>query len=115
MKLSPTEVRTVSYLLGSYLHMSNRQRWRVPPSVAALADRLTTVSSTRHETGCGATALEASEGVKNCVGTRLVAQQLGWTERKVQRHAEELGGVLVGSRWVFNADRIAAIAEQENQ
>lgn len=114
VKLNASEVHTVRYLLGSFLHLSSRQQWRIPPSVAALADRLTAVSPTRHETSCAATRPEESEPMKNCIGTRLTALQLRWSERKVQRHAKELGGILVGSRWVFNADTIAAIAEQED-
>lgn len=105
----------MTYLLGSYLHLSNRQSWRVPPSVTALADRLATMSPTRHEISGAATEPAESKPMSNYVGSRLAAKKLKWSERKVQRHAAELGGVLVGSRWVFNADTINAIAEQEDQ
>lgn len=114
MKLNQAEVRTVHYLLGTYLHMASRQRWRVLPSVAALADRINGVSSWRHETGCAGTNPPGSEGMEY-VGTRIAAQRLGWSMKKVARNAERLGGRLIGGRWLFPADTIAAIAEQENQ
>lgn len=40
------------------------------------------------------------------LSARQVSTRLGWCVRRVQRRAPELGGELIGGRWMFNAESI---------
>lgn len=54
-------------------------------------------SPTRHQNEGGPAQSET------WIGTRLACQVLGWGSRRVQRHAADLDGQLVGGRLVFPA------------
>lgn len=43
---------------------------------------------------------------ENLLSARQVSERIGWNVRRVQRHAPELGGDLVDSRWMFSAAAI---------
>ncbi len=116
MKLSSGEIR-IAYWLASERLRSGRHS---PSSVAALAERLErtirygeALSPTRHggsEFDSGTPRL--SHGSQGFVGSRVVCEALGRSPRWVQRHADELGGRLVGGRYVFNAAAVRVYAAQ---
>ncbi len=111
MKLSPTEVRACLYAVAQYRRAAALGGRRVPPSVGALADRLDReirlgVSPARHQIDSGAGQLEPENVNVELIGTRLAAQLLGWTARRVQRHQADLGGRIIGGRLVFNASTV---------
>jgi hypothetical protein len=49
------------------------------------------------------------------IGTRLAAQILGWSQRRVQRHRADLDGQLRGDRLVFPARAVRGYAEALQQ
>jgi hypothetical protein len=57
-------------------------------------------------------ALEESDVCITRIGTALAAQLLGWSTRRVQRHADVLGGQMIGGRLVFRERDIANYSER---
>lgn len=116
MNLSPTEVRACVFAVAQFRRAAAMAGRRVPPSVAALADRLDHelrfgVSPARQECDCAAGQLESTgEHAMEWIGTRMAAGILGWELRRVQRHAADLDGQLVGARWVFPRRSVDAYA-----
>lgn len=107
-------------LRAAYFCVAHVVRWRPesPPSLRRLLDKLdtairTTTSPPRHETRSYRIGLEVND--MELIGSRLAAQILGWHPRRVRRHAEQLGGLLVGDRLMFNADTINAHAADQHQ
>jgi hypothetical protein len=90
-------------------------RRHIPPSVLALADRLDTeirlgLSPTRQENDSATRQLEPENVNVELIGTRLAAELLGWTERRVQRHQADLDGRMIGGRLVFRANVVREYA-----
>ena len=112
MKLNPAEMRTVVYLARRYRN-SGEPMW---PPVTALSKRLETAvlqgdaSPWRQPPRHDQPHLERVE----FIGTRLAAKLLGWSERRVQRHAADLDGRRVGDRLVYPAHRVAEYADHLN-
>lgn len=110
MKLNPNEIRAAYYAVATCRRaLANKA---VPPSVKALAARLEIVvrtgeaaSRSRQPNACGAEELEP-EATMEFVGTRLAARLLGWSPRRVQRHAADLDGRMIGNQWAFPARSI---------
>jgi hypothetical protein len=66
------------------------------------------LSSTRRETDCDTD--EDGQSVHEWLISREVATMLQISPRQVQRLAGELGGRLIGGRWVFNRSAVEAHA-----
>ena len=100
MKLTPTEIRAAVFLARRH----RRAGGAVPPSVAALSERLESAvrqgeaSPWRQSQSI---VLSHSNRGEELIGTRLAAAILGWGVRRVQRHAADLDGRRVGDRLVF--------------
>jgi len=99
MKLTPTEIRAAVFLARRH----RRAGGAVPPSVAALSERLE--SAVRQgEASPWRQSQPVTPPQSTCVeiiGSRLAAAILGWGVRRVQRHAADLDGHHVGDRLVF--------------
>lgn len=101
LRLDDGEVWAANYGLSEFLrhrHLAGKPK---PPAVLLLRDRLNShvrLSSTRHENGCAATDRQGSEV---WIGATAAAAMLGRGPRYVQRHAEQIGGQLIGGRYVF--------------
>ena len=111
MNLSPTEVRACVFAVAQFRRAAVMGGRRVPPSVAALADRLDRelrfgMSPARQESDCATTQLNVENMNVELIGTRLAAELLGWTERRVQRHQADLDGRMIGGRLVFRASAV---------
>ncbi len=88
MNLSPLETRAVYYVLEVYREAG--QPWT--NSVAALHRAVThAIRGLSQERQCSVVAQEDSTHVQY-VGSRIAAQILGWSVRRVQRHAADLDG-----------------------
>lgn len=104
MKLDGWEIGTAYHYLSEY----RRRGLPTRSSFTALYERLHRVvtvgevSPTRQENRTDSSALEHVE----LIGTRLAAEILGWSVRRVQRHAADLDAVTVGTRLVFHADTV---------
>ena len=115
MKLTPTEVRACVFAVAQFRRAAVMGGGRVPPSVAALADRLDHelrfgLSPTRQENDSATRQLEPENLNVELIGTRLAAELLGWTERRVQRHQADLDGRMIGGRLVFRANAVREYA-----
>ena len=75
-------------------------------------------TSTTIEKLCGAIAkmsqprqsepdhLPQSKHADELLSARQVSARIGWDRRRVQRHAELLGGELIDGRWMFSATAV---------
>lgn len=105
MKLTPYEIRATVYVLRLFQQTATQ----VPPSVAALAERLETAvrqgdaSPWRQSEQPSPTE---SEHDVELISTAEAAHILGWTMRRVQRHAADLDGRRLGDRLAYPADRV---------
>ena len=101
MRLTGWEIGAIYYHLGKW----RRAGLPLSPSFTALYERFDRVvrfgelSPTRQESVCA----PADSGHVELIGSRLAADILGWTERRVQRHAADLDGIKIGNRLVFPA------------
>jgi hypothetical protein len=114
MKLSPVETRAAMYAVAQFRRAAVMGGRRVPPSVAALADRLDRelrfgLSPTRQENDSATRQLEPERPVE-LIGTKQAAEVLDWIPRRVQRHRADLDGRKVGGRLVFNASVVQEYA-----
>jgi hypothetical protein len=116
VKLTPVETRAAMYAVAQYRRAAVMGGRRVPPSVAALADRLDREirlgASPRRQQSDSATPQLEQENVVELIGTKLAAQLLGWTVRRVQRHRADLDGRIVGGRLVFRANVVRQYAQE---
>jgi hypothetical protein len=114
VKLNPTEVRACLYAVSQFRRAAVMGGRRVPPSVAALADRLDRelrlgMSPTRQENDSATRQLEP-ERPAELIGTTQAAKLLDWIPRRVQRHQADFDGRKVGGRLVFNASVVREYA-----
>lgn len=70
------------------------------------------VSSTRHESACSAEQSDYDDD--DPIGTLDAARLLGWSMRRVQRHAGDLDGHAVGGRLVFQRTTVIEYREAMN-
>ena len=105
MNLDRDEIRAAYFAVSAYRRAHALAGRPVPHRMHQLYARLDTayrtpMSSTRHENDSGI-------GQSNVwIGTRTAAQMLGWHPRRIQRHAADLDGQLIGGRLVFPAASI---------
>jgi hypothetical protein len=117
VKLTPTEVRACLYAVAQFRRAAVMGGRRVPPSVAALADRLDRelrfgASPARHQSDSGPGQLEPERtDADQLIGTWQAAKLLGWTVRRVQRHRADLEGRLIGGRLVFRTNVVREYAQ----
>jgi len=99
MKLTAGEIRAAVYVLRSHRESAAH----IYPSVAALSDRLESAvlhgeaspwRQSQHRDPADLSRVEF-------IGSRIAAGILGWTVRRVQRHAADLGGRRIGDRLVY--------------
>jgi hypothetical protein len=110
MNLDDDEIKAAYYGLCGFVRQRVLAGRPVPPEVLRVRHRFDAhvrLSSTRHETGCGANPPTQSEV---WIGAAATASALGKSGtaglRWVQRHAEQLGGQLIGGRYVFRESQI---------
>lgn len=97
--------------LFAVIELHERQRRKEAPRRASwtremiekLVAAITEVSQPRQAT---LSAPSCSEHADLLLSARQVSARLGWSLRRVQRHAAELGGRLVDGRLVFSVDAI---------
>lgn len=111
IELDHGELRATIHALAALRRARALAGQPVPHSVISALQHLETVhrcavSPRRQENGA---ALGESGA---WIGTVLAAKILGWHPRKVQRHAADLDGVLVGGRLVFPARTVRYYAKQ---
>ncbi len=113
MKLSPTEVRAAVYLARRYRQAGHV----VPPSVAALAERLeTAVRQGEASPWRQSPPPEVPQSTHaDFIGTKLAAATLGWSVRRVQRRATDLDGCRVGGRLVFPRSAVEAFKREQSR
>jgi hypothetical protein len=116
MKLTANDLRTTYWIVARWRRAEIMAGRPIERPVAALMERLDreirwAVSPSRHEIDSAAGELKAEHTVE-LIGTKLAAQILGWSERKVQRHRSDLGGRCVVGRLVFNAKTVRHYKEQ---
>lgn len=113
MNLDDAEVQAAYYGLSAFLrHLHIAQR-SAPPEVMHLRQRLDAhvrLSSTRHENGCDATEQPQSEV---WIGATATAAMLNRGPRWVQRHAQQIGGQLIGGRFVFRESDVIDYMERQ--
>lgn len=100
MNFTDEQVKAVRIAVEWYVHDSNVAHRRIYPALGPVRDLINQtyeMSLSRHETGGGTDHPEHSRWI----GTTRVVQILGWSERKVQRLKERLGGEKVGGRLIF--------------
>lgn len=112
--LRAVEVRAAVYALAE---LDRGRRFRglgVPRECAMLLRRLNTpLTASRSRQPSGGQNVESSLARNEIrVGTRWVADRLGWSTRRVQRHAAELGGERVGTGYVFAQNAIEEYAQE---
>jgi hypothetical protein len=61
----------------------------------------------QHVAGNASSGTQSQDAV---IGTRQAAQMLNMAPRQVRRHAQELGGMLIGDRWLFSRQNVADYA-----
>lgn len=108
MRLSSDEIRAAYFAIAAFDRGRALAGRPVPPAVRALRDRLDLVvrcpmSHMRQENHCDRGELKAE-----WIGTALAAQVLNWHPRRVQRHAADLDGQLVGGRLMFPTRAVEA-------
>lgn len=101
MRLTDDEnlIRGAYYCCAEVLRNRRLSGQPVPawlPTLYARLDAEVRVSRARHEIGCQLRELE-----DEWIGTAEAAAILGWSQRRVQRRATDLGGQVVSGRWLF--------------
>jgi hypothetical protein len=84
----------------------------IPAEVRRLYDRLTAemqpgLSRSGQEKDCGGQQLSAG----GWMSAAEAASLLGWSKRRVQRHATDLDGEIIGGRWLFRQSTVIEYAE----
>jgi hypothetical protein len=116
VKLTANDLRTTYWIVARWRRSEILAGRRIEAPVAALMERLDreirwAVSPSRQSDHQAAGELNAENTVE-LIGTKLAAEILGWSVRKVQRHRADLGGRCVGGRLVFRANAVRAYREQ---
>lgn len=112
MNLDDNEVQAAYYGLSGFVRQRSIAGRPVPPEVLSIRQRLDAhvrLSRARHETSCDTTDAARSEV---WIGAAQTASMLHRGLRYVQRHANQIGGQLVGGRLLFReSDVIDYITE----
>lgn len=110
MILSGADVRAAYWCAAQVIRGRELHSHQVPPPVRALFDRLDAevrMSRARHESD----SRTAQLGSDQLIGVNEAADILGWTKRKVQRHATDLDGKRVAGQWVFSRSAVIEYLE----
>lgn len=117
VELDTSEAQAIVQLLDGLIRERAAQGGPTTHGMIALWRRLDnaiTVSSRRQSE-----ALRLKESGVSIVGTRWVAEHLGWTQRRVQRRYRDLHGQLVGDRLQFDERTVReyakALQDRENR
>jgi hypothetical protein len=113
MRLDSGEVQAAYYAVSGFIRERCVGGRAVPGEVERLFRRLdhtVRMSRARHESGCTADDAPPSD-VDAWIGTRDVAQMLGWKVRRVQRHALQLGGQMSSGRLLFRESAVIEYSE----
>lgn len=116
MKLDDIEVQAAYYGLAAFVRQRKEACRPLPPEVGRLYERLDKrirLSSTRHETCCGDEDPSRSQE-ETWIGSPEAAQMLSWSKRQVQRHADDLGGRIIGGRWLFRESDVRDYAAERH-
>ena len=112
MNLQAIEIEAVYYAVSGFIrerHISGRP---IPAEVLDVRHRLDAhvrLSSARHETTSETTNPEDSEV---WIGATATAAKIRRGLRYVQRHANEIGGQLIGGRYVFRESDVIDYLER---
>ena len=101
MNLQGIEIEAVYYAVSGFIRERYISGRPIPAEVLSVRHRLDAhvrLSSTRHETGLETTNPEDSEV---WIGATATAAKIGRGLRYVQRHATDIGGQLIGGRYLF--------------
>jgi len=113
VELDRDELRAAVFALSTLTRERRLAGRGCPKEVVALRDRLEREwrhpSPTRQQRGA---AREEWDADATRIGTATVARRLGWSTRRVQRHADMLGGQMIGGRLVFRTRDVQAYAER---
>jgi hypothetical protein len=115
VRFDSDEIEAAYYGLAGFIRLCEldpRRSTPPPTEVSRLYHKLDAVvrmSPTRHETGCGADDAEPSE---LWIGSPEASRILGWSKRQVQRHAHEMGGRIIGGRWLCRESDVIAFAAE---
>jgi hypothetical protein len=115
VELDEADARRCAYLLASLARERRLAGVPVPPEVDALQRRIEQAASRPRRPLAVNTQPARQLPHGEIVGTRWAAQRLGWTTRRVQRHAKRLGGVMTGAGYVFSRNAIDTTAEQQER
>jgi hypothetical protein len=110
MILDDDEVRQSAYCIGEVVRARRRGPGAVPPWLSRLIRRYEleiATSRSRQDQGPG---MQPSEH-EQWIGTREAAATLGWTSRRVQRHAADLEGRKISGKLVFRASVVVEYRE----
>ncbi len=112
MILDDNEIQAAYYAASAFARGRALNMRPIPAAVRALISRLDMaircpVSPTRQQNGCA-----TEESSHEVIGSALAARILGWSQRRVQRHAADLDGRYLDSgRLVFDAAVVREYAE----
>jgi hypothetical protein len=115
MNLDDGEVQAAYYGLCGFVRERAIAKRSVPAEVLRVRHRLDAhvrLSSTRHVTSWAAADQARSEV---WIGATATAAILGRGPRYVQRHAEEIGGRLIGGRYVFRESDVIDYLERQTR
>ena len=110
MELDADEIQAAYYGLAQFVRQRAIAGRGCPPAVTALYRRIDTVirapsvSESGHENGSGA------EQYNVWITAAQAAPLLGLSKRQTQRLAADLGGQLIGGRWLFNQETVREYA-----
>jgi hypothetical protein len=115
VNLDNDEIRAACWVFNTFMRERRIAGRPFPREVSKLLDRLTREYQTPSQSRqAGRIEREELRAVSARIGTRLAAEILGWSTRTVQRHAEDLGGELVGNGWSFREVEVLAYARRTN-
>ncbi|MGW0158465.1 hypothetical protein ACWDUN_03985 [Mycobacterium sp. NPDC003323] len=114
MNLDGAETAAAYYAVAGFVRHLNVGQRAIPPEVGKLYQRLDAqirLSCARHESSCATVDRPPSE---TWIGAAATASMLQRGLRYVQRHAEEIGGQLVGGRYLFRESDVIDYLERQH-
>lgn len=120
LHLDDTELHWIVFALAELRRRRANAGGPVPHPVLALLDRLTLRRQHRPLSPPRQDFKAAAGESRGCefIGSRCAAAMLGWNVRQVQRHRNDLDGLLIAGRLMFPADAVrdyrAALDRKQN-
>ena len=115
MKLDANEVEAAYYAVAGFIRQRQLEGRPVQEEVRSVFGRLDAtvrLSRARHEAGCGTDDPSLSDEEETWIGSGAAAQILGWSQRKVQRHAPDMGGLKINGRLFIRESAVIDYAEE---